>query len=96
MPGSSTRCGPGCEAGRSSSGSGTSGRDPARGTGLSSKTASDRLSRALKAVARWCRHHRHAPLVWQHAALSRKIRGHCSYYGITGNAVAITRFCWEV
>lgn len=60
------------------------------------KTASDRLSRALKAVARWCRHHRHAPLVWQHAALSRKLRGQYSYYGITGNAVAITRFRWEV
>ena len=60
------------------------------------KTAGARLSRALRAVARWCRHHRHAPLVWQHAAFSRKLHGHYSYYRITGNSVAITRFRWEV
>lgn len=60
------------------------------------KTSGARLSRALRAVARWCRSHRHAPLVWQHAALSRKLHGHYGYYGITGNAVAITRFRWEV
>ncbi len=60
------------------------------------KTAGARLDRALRTVARWCRQHRHAPLVWQHAALSRKLHGHYSYYGITGNSVAITRFRWEV
>ena len=60
------------------------------------KTAGARLSRALRAVARWCRQHRHAPLVWQHAALCRKLHGHYGYYGITGNSVAITRFRWEV
>src|SRR5947199_6989444 len=56
------------------------------------KTARDRFSRALRAIARWCRQHRHAPVSWQHAVLSRKLRGHYSYYGITGNSAAITRF----
>ena len=56
------------------------------------QTAQDRLSRALRAIAQWCRQHRHAPVSWQHAVLSRKLRGHYSYYGITGNSVTITRF----
>ena len=60
------------------------------------KTARDRFSRALRAIAQWCQQHRHAPLSWQHAVLSRKLRGHYSYYGITGNSVAITRFRYEV
>jgi group II intron reverse transcriptase/maturase len=56
------------------------------------KTARDRLSRALRAIAQWCQQHRHAPVSWQHAVLSRKLRGHYGYYGITGNSVTITRF----
>ena len=60
------------------------------------KTARDRLSRALRAIAQWCQQHRHAPVSWQHAVLSRKLRGHYGYYGITGNSVAITRFRYEV
>lgn len=60
------------------------------------KTAHDRLSRALRVIARWCRQHRHAPVSRQHAVLSRKLRGHYSYYGITGNSVAIARFRHEV
>src|SRR5262245_61194484 len=35
-------------------------------------------------------------LTWQHGVLSRKLRGHYSFYGITGNSVAITRFRHEV
>src|SRR5207249_7310563 len=60
------------------------------------KTARDRFSRALRAIAQWCQQHRHAPLSWQHAVLSRKLRGHYSYYGITGNSAVITRFRYEV
>jgi RNA-directed DNA polymerase len=60
------------------------------------KSARGRLSRALRAIAQWCQQHRHAPISWQHAVLSRKLRGHYSYYGITGNSVAITRFRHEV
>ena len=49
------------------------------------KTAKDRLSRALKGIGQWCRNHRHWKLRDQQAALSRKLRGHYAYYGITGN-----------
>jgi group II intron reverse transcriptase/maturase len=48
-------------------------------------TARDRFSRALRAVNLWCKRHRHYPIEWQQAQLARKLRGHCSYYGITGN-----------
>jgi group II intron reverse transcriptase/maturase len=60
------------------------------------KTARDRLTRAIRMIARWCRVHRHEPVPEQHAALSRKVRGHYAYYGITGNAVALSRFRYEV
>ncbi len=49
------------------------------------KTARDRFARALKAVSLWCRYHRHESVAWQHVKLVRKLRGHCAYYGITGN-----------
>ena len=60
------------------------------------KTAKDRLSRALRGIGHWCRMNRHASLPEQHAALSRKLRGHYAYYGITGNAPALARFRHEV
>jgi len=60
------------------------------------KTARERMTRALRAISRWCRRHRHAPLSWQHAQLGRKLRGHYGYYGITGNSVWITRFRYAV
>lgn len=59
-------------------------------------TMRSRFSRAMKAVASWCRQHRHDPVSKQHAGLVRKLRGHYSYYGITGNAHAIVRFFDEV
>ena len=54
------------------------------------KTSKDRLSRSLKAVALWCRWHRHDPVMWQHHQLSLKLRGHYAYYGITGNARSLS------
>ncbi len=56
------------------------------------KTAASRFRRALKAIAHWCRWHRHLPIPEQHHALSQKLRGHCAYYGITGNGEALRRF----
>ena len=60
------------------------------------KTMKARLRRALRGISQWCRAHRHAPISVQHAALSRKIRGHCAYYGITGNARALAVFRYTV
>lgn len=56
------------------------------------QTASKRLTRALRAVEQWCKRNRHRPVVEQHAVLGRKLRGHCAYYGITGNAQRLQDF----
>ena len=56
------------------------------------KTAQMRMSRALGRISRWCRTHRHSPIADQQRALSRKLRGHYSYYGITGNRRALASF----
>ena len=47
-------------------------------------------------IDQWCRNHRHWKLRDQQAALSRKLRGHYAYYGITGNAQALGRLRYEV
>jgi RNA-directed DNA polymerase len=59
-------------------------------------TAKDRFSRSLHRISGWCRWHRHDSLKSQHAALSRKLRGHYAYFGITGNFAAISRLLHAV
>jgi RNA-directed DNA polymerase len=54
------------------------------------KTMMARLSRTLQRISMWCSAQRHLPIKEQHAALSRKLQGHDSYYGITGNARALS------
>jgi group II intron reverse transcriptase/maturase len=56
------------------------------------KTASNRFTRAIKKISAWCRTHRHDPVAEQHATLSSKLRGHFTYYGITGNSHALSAF----
>jgi len=56
------------------------------------KTMASRLNRALKAIGEWCRRNRHLPVRDQHRILSMKLRGHCAYYGITGNSPALQQF----
>lgn len=63
---------------------------------IKQRTARDRLTRALRRVRQWCRTNRHRPVLEQQAALARKLRGHYSYYGITGNYGALARFYREV
>jgi RNA-directed DNA polymerase len=60
------------------------------------KTSSSRFRRALGRIADWCRQHRHEPVAAQHVELCRKLLGHYAYYGITGNAPALSRFLHEV
>ena len=60
------------------------------------KTAKDRFSRALRGIGQWCRKHRHCKVRDQHAVLSRTLRGHYAYYGVTGNGPALRRFRTEV
>jgi RNA-directed DNA polymerase len=63
---------------------------------IKQQTAKGRFSRALKRMAEWCRLVRHRPIDEQHRDLSRKLRGHYGYYGITGNSYALGRFRYEV
>ena len=63
---------------------------------IKQKTATDRLSRAIARIGRWCREHRHRPVHEQHEELARKLRGHYEYYGLTGNSYALSRFLSEV
>lgn len=60
------------------------------------KTSTSRFRRALGRIADWCRQQRHEPVAAQHAELCRKLLGHYAYYGITGNARALSRFLHEV
>ena len=49
------------------------------------KTASKRLHRAVKAIWQWCKRNRHLPVRDQHETLTRKLKGHYAYYGVSGN-----------
>jgi RNA-directed DNA polymerase len=72
------------------------GRTRRGGWSIKQQTARDRFGRALRRIYEWCRRFRHEPLGAQHASLSRKLRGHYGYYGITGNSSALARFHHEV
>ncbi len=53
------------------------------------KTTKSRLARAIRSVHRRCRANRHLPIPDQQRSLRQKLRGHYSYYGITGNIRAL-------
>jgi RNA-directed DNA polymerase len=56
------------------------------------RTAKDRFSRALHRLREWCRWHRHDSLSAQHATLTKKLKGHYAFYGITSNFERISSF----
>ena len=60
------------------------------------KTASSRLSRALRRINQWMRKCRHLPMRVQARILGQKLRGHYQYYGIRYNSRGIGRFHYEV
>jgi RNA-directed DNA polymerase len=51
-----------------------------------------RLKRAFKAVAEWCREHRHDAVAQQQQALNAKLRGHYQYYGRPTNYRSLWQF----
>jgi hypothetical protein len=55
------------------------------------KTRRASLRRATKALDDWCRRHQHHPVKTQHAALSQRVRGHCNYFGVSGNFCSVRR-----
>lgn len=60
------------------------------------RTSRTRLTRAIRAIAVWCRQSRHLPIDEQSAKLGRKMRGHFNYYGIQGNSRALAGFSHAV
>jgi group II intron reverse transcriptase/maturase len=56
------------------------------------KSMKKRLRRSLKAVAEWCRTHRHAPVDLQQYMLNAKLRGHYQYYGRPTNYCGVRQF----
>ena len=59
-------------------------------------TAKGRFARALKSVHDWCKRNRHLPIAAQQEHLARVIRGHCAYYGLTGNGKRLEWFRYQV
>lgn len=64
-------------------------------------TAKSRFTRTVKAVNEQCRRMRHWPVRDQHQRLCRMLKGHFSYYGITGNSKRLANLkyqaerCWR-
>jgi hypothetical protein len=54
------------------------------------------LRRAKVSLYDWCRRHRHWPMKAQHAALQRRLRGHCNYFGVRGNSNSMMRLFEDV
>ena len=59
------------------------------------RTRGARLRRAIKAATEWCRRHRHDPVKDQHAALTRKLRGHINYFGVNGNSRSLAQVMFQ-
>jgi RNA-directed DNA polymerase len=56
------------------------------------KTIAKRLHRGLRAIADWCKQHRHDPVKEQQKALNAKLRGHYQYYGRPTNFRSLWQF----
>ena len=56
------------------------------------KTIAKRLRRGLKAIADWCKQHRHEPVAEQQKTLNAKLRGHYQYYGRPTNYHSLWQF----
>lgn len=58
---------------------------------LGMKTRKAKVQKSLQGLGEWCRRHRHLPLMDQHAALSRRLRGHYQYFGVNGNSRSLSK-----
>ena len=63
---------------------------------VKTKTAAGRFRRALGKIREWGWKHRHLSLKEQQREINEKLRGHDSYYGVTGNDRMLSRLRWEV
>lgn len=62
---------------------------------LGMKTRKARIQRAITTLGEWCRRHRHRSLKDQHAALSRRLRGHYQYFGVNGNSRSLQQVLYQ-
>jgi hypothetical protein len=58
---------------------------------MGGKTRRASLRRAKQALYDGCRRHRHPPVEAQHAARSRRLRGHGNSFGVSGNFQSLLR-----
>jgi group II intron reverse transcriptase/maturase len=58
---------------------------------MACKTRRASLRRAKTSIDDWCRRHRHRSMQEQHAALHRRLRGHCNDFGVSGNYTRMRR-----
>lgn len=58
------------------------------------KTRTSRMTRALVAIAEWCRKHRHDPVREQHRGLKRRLQGHFNYFAVGGNGRPVWRLLY--
>ena len=58
------------------------------------KTRTGRLTRALVAIAEWCRHHRHDPVREQHRGLKSRLQGHFNYFAVSSNGRPVWRLLY--
>jgi hypothetical protein len=65
------------------------GRSRKRNWVVKKRTARSRWGRTLKRISQWCAEHRHWPVAEQQRRLASKLRGHCAYFGVTGNYAAL-------
>jgi len=68
---------------------------------VKTKTAGDRINRAIRMIEAWCKRHRHQPVPEQSRTLGQKLRGHYAYYGRPGNYDSLAQVfqavkkCWR-
>lgn len=65
------------------------------------KTAKKKLRRTIASINQWCKDNRREKVKEQQKSLTRKLKGHYGFYGITFNIRSITLFyeqvkrCWK-
>jgi group II intron reverse transcriptase/maturase len=59
------------------------------------KTRKVKLRKAIKAIADYCKRHRHEPVKEQRASLKSRMQGHFNYFGVNGNSKALEQLYLE-
>ena len=62
------------------------------GFSVTKKTSGKKFKKSLRAVWDWCKKNRHLSMRDQHQEILKKLRGHLSFYSVTGNFRALMRF----